>query len=374
MKAQERNETNKPGRAPVFGSASPNQGRVPGAGARAPAVPVLLLSLLVLSSLSFADDLSFVPGGNLFAAQSAYGALIPLFIIGLATLSFVAALAFMVSQIFRSNEVMTAGKTEIYHAITTVLLGLFIFGTAVTLDHTLTLYCNDSAHACSGTLFDGAQAYINQVTCLSAMTSIKMEGYKMGLQYFAGMKSRFYAGAWGFSYPTYPGFEVLDRSMDLMQMFVIPFTSSLYVQKIGLDVIRATALTFLLPAGLLLRLFPPTRDAAGFLIASAFALYFILPFTYVMHKEIMEPMYLTEFGTPMCGGGASTNLVGLADQDLANSLALNLTPSPLGRDLLKFPTAISYVAVQSVFLPALSMIIVVTFIRTSTRFFAQGME
>ncbi len=353
--AEENICTNENGRAP-------NTGRVS---------LFSLIFLLLLLSLSHADN---IPSGSIFSMQSSYGPLIDLLIIGLATLSFLAALAFMVSQIIKSNDMQMAGKTEIYHAITTVLLGLFIFGTAFVVDNTLTIYCNEAGHRCSGTLFDGAQEYLNQVACLSAMSSIKMEGYKMGLQYLAGMKTKHYAGAWGFAYPTYPGFEVLDRAMDLIQMFIIPFTSSIYVQKIGLDIIRAGAMTLLLPAGLLLRLFPPTREAAGFLIASSFGLYFILPFTYIIHKEVMEPMYMTEFGVPMCGGGSSETVMASSDMTLASNLAANLWPSPLGRDLLKFPTGISYIAVQSVFLPALSMILVVTFIRTATKFFSQGME
>ncbi len=340
--------------------------RTPGNGRAPNKISVSLISFifLVMLSISFADN---IPSGSIFSLQSSYGPLIDLLIIGLATLSFLAALAFMVSQIIKSNDMQMAGKTEIYHAITTVLLGLFIFGTAIVVDTTTTLYAG-------GSLFDGAQSYLNQVACLSAMSSIKMEGYKMGLQYLAGMKTKHYAGAWGFAYPTYPGFEVLDRAMDLIQMFIIPFTSSIYVQKIGLDIIRAGAMTLLLPAGLLLRLFPPTREAAGFLIASSFGLYFILPFTYIIHKEVMEPMYMTEFGVPMCGGGSSETVMASSDMTLASNLAANLWPSPLGRDLLKFPTGISYIAVQSVFLPALSMILVVTFIRTATKFFSQGME
>ncbi len=323
--------------------------------------------LISILPFSFAQGGSEIPiTGSLFAAQSAYGPLIPLIIIGLATMSFVAALGFMISQIFRTGEVEMQAKTEVYHVIVTVIWALFLFSAATTVDQVSRAYTG-------GTLFDGAQGYLSQVTCLSAVTSIKMEGYKMGLQYLSGMKSRYYAGPWGFSFPTYPGFEVIERAMDLMQMFIIPFTSSLYVQSMGLDIIRAGAMTLLMPAGILMRLFPPTRQAAGFMMAAAFGLYFVLPFTYIIGKEVMEPLYSREFGRGMCGQGAGTTIVGSSGTRMADSLALNLWPS-LSRDILKFPASISYLAMQSVFLPSLSMIITVTFIRSSTRFFGQGME
>ena len=195
----------------------------------------------------------------------------------------------------------------------------------------------------------------------------------MSFQFISGMRSKHYAGAWGFSYPTYPGFEVIERAADLVQMFVIPFASSIYVQLIGLDIIRGTAMVFLMPCGVLLRLFPPTREAGGFMIASAFALYVVLPFTYLVDKEVMEPLYLQEFGAPMCADSAGVSSAQISrPSQMFDSLAFNLLPD-LSKDLLGLPKSISYVAIQAVFLPALSMIIVVTFIRTTLRFFSQGM-
>jgi hypothetical protein len=200
-----------------------------------------------------------------------------------------------------------------------------------------------------------------------------MEGYKMALQYLAGMKSRYYASAWGFAFPTYPGLDVLERAVDVLQMIIIPFTSSLYVQSIGLDIIRAAAMSLLMPAGILLRLFPPTRNAAGFMIASALGLYFVLPFSYIIGKEIVEPMYAKEFGRGMCTQDSSPYPLGFSGTMIVNRISLELLPS-ISRDMLKFTQSLSYLALQSVFLPSLSMIITVTFIRTAVRFFGQAME
>ncbi len=160
------------------------------------------------------------------------------------------------------------------------------------------------------------------------------------------------------------------------KLFIAPepqIIGALGAALIGLDLIHGTAIVFLMPVGMVLRLFPPTRDAGGFMIASAFALYVVLPFTYMIEKEVMEPLYLQEFGAPMCADSAGVSSAQLSrPSDLFDSLAFNLWPN-LSKDLLGLPKSISYVAIQAVFLPALSMIIVVTFIRTILRFFSQGM-
>jgi hypothetical protein len=88
----------------------------------------------------------------------------------------------------------------------------------------------------------------------------------------------------------------------------------------------------------------------------------------------MEGLFFKEFKRPMCGAQPISSVADAAPGELFSSMAARLRPDRVAADLLKYPTLISYVAVQSVFLPALSMILVVTFIRTGTRFFGQGME
>ena len=328
-----------------------------------------VFSLLLLSSTVFSQDASIPrPDGlSIFNAQSTYGPLVQLLIVGMVALSGVAALIIMASRVFKSAEWETMGKNELYQIFTVLLWGLFLLGAAVAVDQITTAYAG-------GTMFDAAQSYLSRVICLSSSESIKLEGMKMTFQFISGMRSKHYAAAWGFSYPTFPGFEVLERATDLVQMFIIPFASSLYVQSLGLEIIHGAAIVFLLPAGLLLRLFPPTREAGGFMIASAFALYFVLPFTYLIFKETMEPLYIAEYGVPMCSNSISESSANISRPgSLVDSLALSLWPS-LSNDLLELPKTLSYVALQAVFLPALAMIIVVTFIRTTVRFFGQGMS
>lgn len=61
---------------------------------------------------------------------------------------------------------------------------------------------------------------------------------------------------------------------------------SVTVQASVLEFVAASALTVLLPAGLILRSLYPTRKLGGFLIALAISLYVVLPLTYVMNATI----------------------------------------------------------------------------------------
>lgn len=58
------------------------------------------------------------------------------------------------------------------------------------------------------------------------------------------------------------------------------------VQASVLAFIAASALTVILPAGLILRSLYPTRKLGGFLVALAISLYVVLPLTYVMNATI----------------------------------------------------------------------------------------
>ena len=79
------------------------------------------------------------------------------------------------------------------------------------------------------------------------------------------------------------------------------------VQAAVLSFIAASALTVILPAGLILRSLYPTRKLGGFLIALAISLYVVLPLTYVMNATIANA-YLSATG----GAGASAVTLGSA--------------------------------------------------------------
>lgn len=318
------------------------------------------------------------PAGNIWTANDPRMAgVVQLMIAGMGAAVFTVSLLYFFIQILRGGEYEQQLKGELYQIAVTIVWGMAIFGAAVIVNTALQLYAG-------GDLFDISGTYMARVNCLSVATVMKLEGLKMLMQYFSGLMAKYYAGAWGFKIPAVPGAEVMERAISIIQMLITPFSASLMVQQIGLQVIKATALVFLLPTGLLLRLAPPTREAGSFLMASAFAFYFVFPFTYVINAAVMDRLYQEQYGYPMCGGNESgdTSLVGdFKFYSGTGTELLPITPNGITKTMFLKPmalldpiTALSYVIVQAVFLPALTMVVVVSFVKTVAKFFSQKME
>jgi hypothetical protein len=104
---------------------------------------------------------------------------------------------------------------------------------------------------------------------------------------------------------------------------------SVTVQASVLAFIAVSALTIILPLGLILRSFYPTRKTGGFLIALAICLYVVFPLTYVMNATISNSylMAANETGSSavaMTTEGITSSVTSLANQGLNNASVLSL--------------------------------------------------
>ena len=94
----------------------------------------------------------------------------------------------------------------------------------------------------------------------------------------------------GACFTEHAGHVYIANNLEMIATVVIPFSASLVVQLLVLDVIRQFFLSLLLPAGFILKIAPVTRDSGAFLISLALAFYFVFPMVYVagslMHKEV----------------------------------------------------------------------------------------
>lgn len=341
---------------------------------------LLLLSLLLPIAAQSSYNVINPQGSIWTGNDQRLGQMVLILTAGLAAAVAGISVIYMSLGILRSAEYEAQLKGEVYQLAITVVWGIGIFMAAALMNNVLSTYSG-------GDIFDLAGNYISRVNCLSISSVTKLEGMKLGAQYLGSMMGKYYAGAWGFKVPIMPGMEVVERAIDIIQMMMTPFGASLMVQQIGLQIIKATALLYLLPAGLLLRLFPMTREAGSFMIATAFAFYFVLPFTYVIHAQVMGQLYFATYGYNMCGGFDASGGEWLQSFQIFDGTArqtLPINPSSISSLNSRFPynlTALldpmehlSFIAVQSVFLPALSMVLVVTFIRTVMKFFSQRAE
>lgn len=136
--------------------------------------------------------------------------------------------------------------------------------------------------------------------------------------------------------------------------------ASLMAQFLGLTAIKILA-PFLFSLGLILFLFPPTRDAGVFLITATFGFYVFFPFLYSLNllalnemwkivekKEMFKP-YTPPASTFLSVLAGTTKFVGMA-------VALH------------FIKALSHLSLIALFIPSLTLTLTLAFINGTTKF------
>jgi hypothetical protein len=295
--------------------------------------------------------------------------LMPIALTSISLMIFMLALFYMAANFFKKSEYESYVSIEVYQLLVSLLLFLFVFTTA----------CFSSMLGdgyAGGDQFDVARAYLYRVSNQIALPAlVDLEKAKMVAQYWGSLSFRWGLAVWGASVPGFPSFIVLERVIDFLLMLMTPFVASLMVQQILLEVIRAIAIPFVLPAGVVLRIFPPTRDAGSFLISAAIGFGIVFPYTYVMHKNIVQDRLLVMedgeksmdeiLSSPGATGNAHTKL--LASLNYGHFWSAN--------DMVIKPMRLlSYVILQAVFLPALSMTLTIAFIKGTVKFMGQKLE
>ena len=192
------------------------------------------------------------------------------------------------------------------------------------------------------------------------------------------------------TYKVFPGVDTFVSITNVIAFGLVSVYGSLSAQVALLYLIDATMIHFVLPAGLILRFFPPTRDAGAFLISLAFGLQIIFPTCYLINKMILEDLGITEYETPtaiiqsVCGPFKFA-AYGIAFNPATNPLSVLPGFGPvltiLGRffseatlnfismsEFIVWMKRISTLSLLSLFMPALSMLITVAFINAMTKF------
>ena len=270
------------------------------------------------------------------------------------------AIIYMSAQLFRKPEHESFVSLELYQLLVSVLLFIFIFGA--------TCFSAELSQAfAGGDQFEIGRSYLSYMSNDVALRATeKLYGVLLFSQYMGSVTMRWGAGAWGVIIPTFPSFIVVERVVDFLLMLISPFTASLMVQAGILEAIRAITLPFILPAGVILRLFPPTRDASAFLIASALGFGIVFPYTYVMHNAIVRPMIAeSSDASGVEKALKDANQVELADF-ISDSGSFGIN------DMIFHPLRmLSFLLLQALFLPALSITLTIAFIKGFSKFVSQ---
>lgn len=121
---------------------------------------------------------------------------------------------------------------------------------------------------------------------------VKLVRMEVVLTYFNAIEYRMGPGVWNFITRVVPG---LDPLISIVRMLIFSYTAlygTFSVFVIIFTIVPGLLYPFVLPAGILLRFFPPTRDAGVYLIALALAFQTLFPILYVMNFVALGEMWI----------------------------------------------------------------------------------
>ena len=191
----------------------------------------------------------------------------------------------------------------------------------------------------------------------------------------------------------FPGIDTFVSITNVIAMGLVSVYGSLQAQIALLYLVDGTMLPLFLPAGLVLRFFPPTREAGAFLISLAFGFQIIYPMTYLINAQIYSEIGAKPYASPtvliysLCGPVkygfwgymlTQTNppMAALSKMVGGQSFGLFLS-SLVSESTLNFISMAEFIPIMqslaglsllAIFMPALSMMVTIAFINAMTKF------
>ena len=219
-----------------------------------------------------------------------YAGILLLIMVGFAVLTYFA------SQFFKKQDWEVFAKAELNQIFSSVLLLIFIVG-AITFSQTIAsgamvYFMGEppSPYLPSATSFDIAKNYVSSmINNLGLPILIRIKSIGIVAQGMSNLYLKGGCSAWGYNVLMMP-LSMIDSNSDMLMFILLPVVSSLIVQLALLQMIESLYV-YVLAAGLVLRILPPTRNAGTFLLMSALAFYVIYPLTYAMHYMAVQSMF-----------------------------------------------------------------------------------
>ena len=302
-------------------------------------------------------------------------------------------ITYLGARVFRIPEWEAYLSIELSDLFTSLLVVLFVFG----LFYASTEFANELVRSSGIAKISNAKSAPQAAAILLGGIIRDVENARTDMytiQMCSSLLNLFYKrtgeSALNTTYKVLPGLEGIISTAGIIASSLIMLEGSLKAQLFLIQIIDATAVVLLLPAGAILRFFPPTKDAGSFLLAVAIGLQIVFPLTYVINeivfKEIgVEYQKPTALVSMLCGFNffaASVpallipRVVGLFSSTAASALsvALNVLLSETTLQLIKigdYMAVIDYTAKVSLFgffAPSISMVFTVAFINALTKF------
>lgn len=350
------------------------------------AVYVILGEILPIFQAELASGL------GAFGARSNLGAYAGVIINIVFFVSIFILITYMISRFFKVPEWEAYLNIEMSNLISSFVIVIFILalfgiGSVLALLNT------------SGTYASPPQAAIKfmQETVVDSILLATIDVYKINA--CTSMLSTFSRRIGEFvltqTYKVFPGVDTFVSITNALSFTLLALYSTAKAQVMLLYFFDAILIPFVLPAGLILRFFPPTRDAGAFLIAVAFGFHVVFPMTYLINANIFTGIGAKAYNEPgvrptlliqsLCGpfkygvagflfnpaanpiyrlvpGGAAigNTLSRIVSEGLLNTLSM--------AEFIPILKAIGDLSLLAIFMPALSLMVTIAFINAMTKF------
>jgi hypothetical protein len=306
--------------------------------------------------------------------------------------AFFILITYMLSKVFKVPEWEAYLSIELSNLMNSFLIVIFVFALFAVGEVVALMITGGGAASppqaaiayMQGTVADSALRATIDVYKINACTSI--------LSTFSRRIGEFVLTQ---TYKVFPGIDTFVSITNVLGMTLLTLYNTAEVQAAILHVADAIMIPFILPAGLILRFFPPTRDAGAFLIALSFGFQFVFPVTYLINKQIYTDIGARPYNAPgeaptilinsLCGpfkygvagylfnpsanpiyglipGGS---VIGNALSKIVSEGLLNAVSMAEFIPILRHIAALSLLAL---FMPALSMMVTIAFINAMTKF------
>ncbi len=303
----------------------------------------------------------------------------------------IAMITYLAAKLFKVPEWEAYLNIELGNLVTSLLLIVFVAGffaasKAVAIGITGADSPPQAAIEVLAKITDNVQRGIRDVFAIQACTSV-----------LGTFQKRIGEAVLTPTFRVFPGIYTFASITNVLRLGFVMTFGSLSAQIAVLTFIDSIVEVFLLPAGLVLRFFPPTKEAGAFLIAMSIGFYIIFPLIYSVNFQVLTELRLEEYKSPtllissLCGlsyvyfstpsvvlgalaqssvfrvAGLSTGASLLSAQFalIFNEAFINFLNMSMFIPILK---AVARLSLLALFAPSVSMIFTIAFINAFTKF------
>ena len=302
--------------------------------------------------------------------------------------AFLVLVTYLISKVFKVPEWEAYLNIELSNIMLSFVLMLFIIGMFGVGTAVASLWSGGVAE----TPPQAAIAYMRITVADSALRAISdVYTIQICASMLSTLSKRIGEYVLTQSFKLFPGMDTFVSITNVLALGLVMVYGSISAQISLLYLVDGTMVNFVLPAGLILRFFPPTRDAGAFLISLAFGFQIIFPTSYIINKTIYAEIGATPYQSPylliasICGPfkygvwGAllNTNANPIFSYIPGGMVIGNMLAGLVSESTLNFVSMaefipilrhLSLLSLLALFIPAFSMMITISFINMMTKF------